>query len=267
MIVRFFVRCFKFCVLFVGLVVGTLVVCGILACSQPGFYATSVAQPVDEADDAAALQEMELIVDALELFVKQNPADLQKLKALAALPRPVLADGKRHVGNRLPTVLKALERGIGETDDTFAVTLTQRHLNAWLRKEFGTKAKELRRPHISLEDDMFRFAVTVVTPATEVVASCDLKLSKSNESGLIFELFAVRAGQLPVPAMTILKQYLRTDPDLPRDIELNVDGERPTLSVSALPDDGALQLENLHIDGGEVHLTLRRTVDAILAER
>jgi hypothetical protein len=60
---------------------------------------------------------------------------------------------------------------------------------------------------------------------------------------------------------------MRTNPVLPQGVELNVDGNCPTLSFTEIPDDGVIELDGLHLADGLIHLTFRRTVDAVVAAK
>lgn len=263
MILTFIKRFLLVCALLVAVVITAVTVCVGLACSQPGFYAAALAEPLDEADVAKAMEEIDSIGKSLELFVNADPEELEKLRDLVAMTQLNRGDNRldaqRDKINQLVTSLKDLETAIGETPETFAATLTQRHLNAWMRTEMKGDAKELQRPCVSLQDDLIRFGVTVITPVTEAVLSCDFKLAKQGGTDLIFELHAARIGNLPVPAATILRQYARTNPTLPKGMQLNVDGECPTLTITAVQDDAKLQVSTLQVHDGEVHVTLRRT--------
>ncbi|TWU30319.1 hypothetical protein [Bythopirellula polymerisocia] len=267
MIFNFLKRCFLACVLATMFVFGTVAVCCVLACSAPDFYASAITEPVDEADNEAAIKELEQIVSSMDLFLKLNASDFQKLQALPENAFATLAEDQQHAKRRVPFELKRLLHSPNVTQDTFAVSLTERHINALLSKELGKDDGELRRPHVSLEGDMIRFAVTLVTPVAEVVLSCDFELAKTNLTDLTFDLHAARVGKLPLPIATVLKQYMRTNPVLPQGIKLNIDGERPTLSIDVLPDSGDLQLEELHVADGKIHFLFRRTIDKVVVAK
>lgn len=267
MIFTFLKSCFFACLLFIVIAVGTVVSCYFLACSPPSFYAAALAEPVDETDVAAAIEEMEQAVGAMEVFVKLDTPDLEKLQAMPEKDLATTHVGRRNAKVSLLDALQTLNASQGATPDTFVLSLTERHLNAYLNKELNSKGGDLQRPLVSLQDDTVRFAATLVTSVAEVALSCDFQLSKTQQTDLIFELQAVRVGKLPVPAKTILKQCMRTNPVLPQGIELNADGDRPTLTFTAMPDDGKLQLDDLHIADGVIELTFRRTADKKLATK
>lgn len=263
MIVTFIKRCLLLGTLFSFLSLATLAFCAMLACSQPAFYAAAVADPLDEAETKAAMDELEVIGTSLELFVKSDPQELQQMQRL--LEKNPQAFGHDNMNERqqkqmrqLAVAFEGLDRALDEKQQTFTVTLTQRHIDAFLAKQLRTNSKELKRPHLFLAGDMLRFGVTCVTPAAEAVLSCDFKLAMAEGTDLTFELHRVRIGTLPVPATTILRQYMKLNPVLPAGFELDVTGERPTLTFSAWPDHGKLRLDDLQVVDGQVRLNLRR---------
>ncbi|QEG37615.1 hypothetical protein [Bythopirellula goksoeyrii] len=264
MIFKLLKRCILFCVLVAMFVFGTVAVCCVLACSAPSFYASAIAKPVDGADNEAALKEMEQIVSSMEIFLKLNASDFQKLQALPENAFAELAEDQQHAQRSVPAALKRMLSSPGVTQDTFAVSLTERHINALLSKEVGKDSGELRRPHVSLQADMIRFAFTLATPVAEVVLSCDFEFEKTNPTDLTFDLHAARVGRLPLPIMTVLKQYMRTNPVLPHGIKLNIDGERPKLTINVIPDEGVLRLDNLYVADGEIHFLLRSAIDKVV---
>jgi len=264
MALKFLKRFFLACVLFVSFVSGTVVCCCALACWTPKFYVAALAAPADKSDTEAAMEELETIVGSLEWFLRLDAVNRQKLQALPSQTLATLEANQQEMMGRLPIASKRMHGLPDMTQDTIAISLTQRHLNAFLATELDTTGGELRHPHISLQDDIIRFAATWVTPAAEVVLSCDFELAKTKQAHLTFELHAVRVGKLPLPAMLILKQYMRTNPVLPEGLELNVDGERPTLLITKMPDDGKIQLENLLVADHEIRLMLRRTSNTVV---
>lgn len=255
-------RCFSICLRTAALIFVALAVCGLLAWSQPRFYDSAQGATIDQADVAAAMKELEQLGQSLQLFISLDGVDAEQLRALAAMDRPETQPGKK---NHTREMLAALDRAPDVTGDTFKATLTERQLNAWLSREMGARKRQWRRPHLALQGDLIRCGVAVETPVTEVVISCDVKLAKASARALTLELHAVRVGLLPLPAATILKQFVRTKPTLPRGVELNVDGARPTLTFTELPVDGLLQLDGIRVVDGEVRLTLRRTSDVVAA--
>lgn len=254
-------RCFFATSAFVMLLVAAVVVCGALAMSPPAFYAQALATPVNQADVDAAMKELGQTMDSLELFIQAGELDADQMRAATKMMRDM-----NRAGKPLPDGFDRFERLTQMTGDTFEWVLTERLLNAWIAKEMKG-GKDWQRPRVAVEDDKLRFGVTATTPAAEVVLSCDFKLAKVEGKDLVLELHAVRCGELPLPAATLLKQYMRTDPKLPPEIDLNVEGVRPVLTFTALQNDGVLRIDQLKIVDDEVHLTFSRTSDRQLAQR
>jgi len=265
---KFLYRCFQVCSLIATCVFLAVFTVGYLACSQPGFYAKATAQPITQADIDAAVKEIEEIGQSLEVFIQLGDADLDELQAVRKM-----AEGMRDANGKLPDHMKQLDKLPSQEDleamgDTFDVTLKQRHINAWIIEEMGSGGKDWRLPHIDLQADKIRYGVSVATPAGEVVLSCDFQLAKTDQTNLTLELHAVRCGKLPLPAITILKQYMKTNPRLPDGIEINVQGERPTVTFTKMPQDGKIQLSSIEVAEGEVHLSLiltKREAKAVAA--
>ena len=265
MIIKFIKRCLLACAVLTTFVIGTLAVCGALACSSPGFYAAALSAPVDPADEEAAVKELESIANSIGMFAKLDATDFQTLRAMPEQTIAALDRGDGHKDDAATKALRMLHRSPDVTQDTISVSLTQRQLNAWLNQELGAGDDELPRPHIAIQEGMIRFAMTLATPATEVVVSCDFELAKTNQTDLTLELHALRIGRLPAPAMAILKQYMRFEPELPTGLTLNLEGERPALSIDFSPHDAQLLLQDLSVTDGKLHLTLRRKQGAKVA--
>lgn len=267
MIRKFLKRCFLAGMLVAILAVGTLTCCYFMACSPPSFYSDAFEEPVDKADVEAAIEEIEQKFRSMDLFVKLAADNLEKLQAM---PKQTLAAAKFGRSNSevsLADALTALENSQGETPETILLSLTERHLNALLNKEVNAKQKGLRQPYISLDGEMIRFAVTVDTPAAELAWSCDVELKKTSDTDLTFELHGFAVGILPLPTTAILKLVMWTNPKLPQGVELNIDGEYPTLTITEMPERGELQLDGLSVDDSVLYLTFRRTAANVLAAK
>ncbi|MEM6799093.1 MAG: hypothetical protein AAF589_06225 [Planctomycetota bacterium] len=265
MILKILLRCFLCCVLFGLFVVGAVACCGVMAISRPGFYRAALAEPADEASVQRAMEEMELRIDSLALFVAADTADLRQLEALPEEALAAVKSGNDEDPGRLPTALEELQRSVGADESTYSVSLQQKHLNALLQKECGSLGRDVRDPRVSLGGDVIRLAVTVTTPATEVVLSCDLKPVQAAAAGLSFELHSVRIGRLPLPDKTLLRQYLQFNPKMPREFELDVTGEHPTLTLKTMPRDADLLVDDIRVANGELHVTFRRSHEAVVA--
>lgn len=265
MIRKFIKRCFLAGMLIVAFVIGTVACCWFLASANPSFYAAALGAPVDEADVEAAVKEVEKMVSAMEMFVMLDAVARKKLQTMPEQAMATTQFGRPTAQVSLAEALETLEDSQGETQDTFVLALSERQLNACLHKEIGSQGGNLQRPYVSLHDEMIRFAVTLITPAADLALSCDFVLAKTKQTNLTFELHSLSVGKLPLPATAILKQCMRVNPALPPGVELNIDGEHPTLSITALPDNGRLLLEDLNVANGTLHLTFRRNADAMVA--
>lgn len=264
MILKLFKRLVLGCLLFGAFAFLFVSACGLLACSTPRFYTAALSQPEDDAFDEATLEELESLMGALELFVKLDPAEIEQVRALLAAEPHAL---KKSPWKNPQETLKVLDRSRGGTPDTFTVALNQRHIDAWLRKELGSKNQDPARPRLVVDGSLLRCAATAGTAAGEVVLSCDFGIAKQHAGKLTFEVYAIRVGALPLPAAMILKLYLQTEPDLPNGVELAVHGGRPMLTISAWPDDAEIVVDSLQVSGGEIHVTLRRSEDVVVAAR
>ncbi len=265
MIFKLIRRCVHICLLMFCCLLGVVACCYWLASSTPAFYAAALEQPVNQADSIAATAEFERMTNSLGLFLKLDAEDFRRLQEMPPEQLDVLVKNPHGDQQQVARDLKKLIRSPDVTQDTFAYTVAERHLNAWLEQEFSESGGKLRRPHLSLADDMIRFAITLETPATDVVLSCEFAVAKSQQTDLTFQLHRVLVGKLPLPAATILEQYLKTDPVLPEGIALDVSGERPTLTISTVPDDAKIRIEALDVREDEIHVVFRRTDSAIVA--
>lgn len=256
---KFLYRCFQVCSLLVTCVLLAVFTVGYLACSQPSFYAQAASQPITQADIDAAMLEIEEIGQSLEVFIQLGDSKPEEIQAVRSM-----AEDMRDETGQLPEHLQMLDKLPSQKEleswgDSFDVTLSQRHVNAWMAHELGTGGKEWRNPRVELQADKIRCGVSAATPAGELVLSCDFQLAKSDQTNLTFELQAVRCGKLPLPAATLLKQYMKTNPRLPEGVEIDVQGERPKLTFTRMPQDGKIQLRSIEMADGQVQLSFKLT--------
>ncbi|MEN1678478.1 MAG: hypothetical protein AAGJ46_02720 [Planctomycetota bacterium] len=240
------------------LAIGAATCAGLMAMSRPSFYSAALDRTLSEAEADAALDEIELAIDALGLFIA---TDAEQIAQLNALPEEALADakwGQRSAAGRLPEAIAALK---GYSDDDFtkcSFRLSQRHIDSWLKKECGGGSKELRNPCVALSDGLIKVAATVATPVGDLVVSFDFELAQSDPADLCLELHALRIGRLPLPAKTLLQQLVKLNPDLPAGFTLDLAQQRPRLHFTGVPREAKVWFEDLQVTDGELLVSLRR---------
>lgn len=147
--------------------------------------------------------------------------------------------------------------------------LTDRQINAWLQEEFTRQLRHdepqfVRDPVVELQAGLVRIGATLDAAEFRGVLSIEIRPRLVEDSQLEFELGAVRAGLLPIPAARWIARFrdeinrsewpLKIVNDAPLRVRLNwreIGSETRTLEITGL-----------EVSDGRLRLTGRPAVDS-----
>ncbi|TWT32281.1 hypothetical protein KOR34_40430 [Posidoniimonas corsicana] len=213
------------------LVVG-LGTAGFLALRPPGFYSDLAANPPAAADAQAAEERIEQM---REDFVYWRAQALQRQHPSGAEP------------------------GYQLENDLHTVRVSDAELNALLVAESSRlDAGELSDPRVRFEDDRASLAVTLATPAGDLVLSAAFAPAQPVGGDLRMRLVDARLGRLPLPVNTLSSWLPKQENRLSGALYLDTTGSAAELILRM--DDRTKQAatpRSVRFTNGEAVVTLR----------